>query len=199
MPDDRTDRIARAAARLLALRLAGDIDEAIDAAVVAAGPGAPRPGWKAVRAHARGMAMQALGREGYTESIRAVWRLAEEFMTTLEEARDDAATLLCGRAAKGEIDAGVTLHIRVYTDAPMVDLVDWLCARGYDEPKFETADTRFGRLDRARFIEDEHEIVLTRCPTEDPRLSPDREANRDLFKGRPIAIATLRELRAKIG
>ena len=81
----------------------------------------------------------------------------------------------------------------------MRELVDVLCARGYDEPKFETADTRFGRLDRARFTEGDHEVVLTRCPTEDPRLSPKRDADRDLFEGRPITRATLGDLRAKLG
>jgi len=193
--DSRTDEIAREAARLMASSRSGSIGEAIHAAASALGyHDVDLPGHGRVRKHAQGLAMQALGREGYARSVDDVWQAAERIMTVLTEAIPDAEPLLAGRAAQGLIDGGVTLHVRVYTHASIGDIAQTLVDFGYDEPGFETAATRFGRLDRLRLADEGIEILLTRCP-------PDvvgRSAV-DLFTGKPVPTATLAELRARIG
>ncbi len=197
MPDQRTDRIAHEAARLLDTGRMHDVAEAIRAAADGLGCGdAPRPGPGRVRRHVRGMQLQALGDREYEASIGRVLRVAEEVMTVIEETLAPATTLLVGRAAAGLIDAGVTIHVRVYTDRPLRDVVEILVERGYDEPAFETADTRVGRLDRIRFTEDDQAVVVTRCPSEVARQAGDR--GRDLFRGRPIEVATLDALRRRL-
>ena len=175
-----TDDIARAAARLIAVGDVSDIDRAIRVA-------AETPG--------QGMALQAFGDAGYEEAVRDVWRVTEGLMTVIEADVVGATCLLAGRAARGQIDAGVTAHLRVYTDAAIRDIVEVLVGYGYEEPAFETANTRFGRLDRVRFDEKDVEIVITRCPAD---LYHRGERDRDLFKGKPVEIATLAEVRERL-
>ncbi len=173
----------------------GNIGEAIRAAANALGyHDVDLPGHGRVRKHAQGLAMQSLGSEGYAQSVNDVWRAAERVMTVLAEAIPDAESLLAGRAAGGLIDGGVTLHIRVYTHASIGDVAQILVDFGYEEPDFETARTRFGSLDRLRLTDEGIEILLTRCP-------PDvvGGSGEDLFSGKPVRIATLAELRARIG
>jgi len=194
MIDQRTDQIARHAARLIQTGRAGDIAQAIRTAADSLGyHDAPLPTRGLVRRHVQGMAMQALGERAYTETILDVWRTAEAMMTVIEEALPDCATMLAGRPAKGHIDAGVTLHIRAYTARPMRDIVETLLAYGYGEPAFETAHTRLGRLDRIRFDEDPGEVVITRCLPEMRRRS-----GVDLFNLSPIETATLEDLRRRL-
>ena len=116
--DPRTDAIAREAARLIESSRAGSIAEAIRLA--SSGQGyhdVELPGHGRVRKHAQGLAMQALGEQGYVDSVREVWRAAERIMTLLAEVMPDAEPLLVGRAAQGRIDGGVTVHVRLYTRA----------------------------------------------------------------------------------
>ncbi|MHC4305383.1 MAG: hypothetical protein ACYSW2_13010, partial [Planctomycetota bacterium] len=96
-------------------------------------------------------------------------------------------------AAQGRIDGGVTVHVRLYTDAPIGDVAAALVEFGYDEPSFETANTRLGRLNRVRLEDDGLELVLTRCL---PSMAG--SADRDLFSGRPITTATLAQVRRKL-
>jgi hypothetical protein len=134
MNDPRTDAIAREAARLIESSRAANIGEAIRAAADALGfRDAERPGPGRVRQHARALAMQALGDTGYAESVRRVWAVAERVMTVLDQAMPHADPLLVGRAAQGLIDGGVTVHVRLYTHAPI------------------------------RFEDDGLDLVLTRC------------------------------------
>jgi len=172
----------------------GSIGEAIRAAASALGyHDVDLPGHGRVRKHAQGLAMQALGREGYARSVDDVWQAAERIMTVLTEAIPDAEPLLAGRAAQGLIDGGVTLHVRVYTHASIGDVAQTLVDFGYDEPGFETAATRFGRLDRLRLADEGIEILLTRCPPDAVERS-----GVDLFTGKPVSTVTLAELRAKL-
>ena len=60
----------------------------------------------------------------------------------------------------------------------------------WDEPAFETARTRLGRLDRMRFDDEGLEIVVTRIP-----MQIGKERGVDLFTGRPIRTVSLDELR----
>ena len=194
MNDPRTDAIAREAARLFESSRAANIGEAIRAAADALGfRDAELPGHGRVRQHAQALAMQALGDTGYAESVRRVWAVAERVMTVLDQAMPHADPLLVGRAAQGLIDGGVTVHVRLYTDAPIGDVAAALVEFGYDEPAFETVNTRRGRLNRVRFADGGIELVLTRCL---PTMAG--SADRDLFSGRPIRTATLAEVRGKL-
>ena len=195
MTDSRKDAIAREAARLVEAGRAGNISEAIKRAAEALGlQHAAMPGAGRVRRHVQAMSMQALGDAGYAESVRSVWRIAERLMTVLVEAIPDAEPLLMGRAAQGLIDGGVTLHVRLYTETEIGDIAHTLVEFGYEEPAFETADTRIGRLNRLRFTDDGTEIVLTRCL---PHMADTTRL--DLFTGKPIRSATLADLRGRIG
>ena len=191
MTDPQTDQIAREAARLIETGGAASIDAAIHAAASALNlDDVPLPGKGRVRKHAQAMSMQALGDEGYADSVRNVWEIAEQVMTALEQAMPDDPTLLVGRAAKGQIDAGVTIHIRIYTKSQIAEIGQMLVDFGYDEPTFETVDVTVGRLNRIRLTEDGFEIVLTRCL---PEMIKDAQV--DLFKGQAIETVTLEELR----
>ena len=194
MPDSRTDAIAREAARLIESGRSDTLAQAIRAAAEGLGfHDAQLPSHGRVRRHAQALAMQALGDAGYAEAIRGVWRVAERLMTVVDEAMPEVDPLLAGRAAQGHIDGGVTVHIRLYTEAPIGDLARTLVGFGYDEPAFETVNTRLGRLNRLRLDDDGVSIVLTRCP---PHLA--ETAHLDLFSGRPIKTATLSELRRRL-
>jgi hypothetical protein len=194
MTDARTDQIAREAARLVETGRARTVGEAIRLAAEALSlQNAPMPGHGRVRKHAQGMAMQAMGEQAYRRSVDEVLSIAEQLLTLIEESEPEGPAVLVGRAAKGQIDAGVTLHLRVYTRRPMREIVQRLVAFGYGEPSFETANTPFGRLDRVRFVEEGCEVALTRCL---PEMVADM--NLDLFTRRPIAVATARDLRRRL-
>lgn len=191
---DRLDRIAREAARLIATGRTADVQEALHlAAEILGETGRPLPGAGRVRQHAQAMTMQELGDAGYAALQREHLAIAEEMMTAIEQAFPDANTLFVGRGAMGQIDAGVTLHIRVYTDESITSLANAIVEFGYNEPKFETVQTRFGPLNRLSLTEEGVEIALTRC------LPAMREtSHRDLFTGKPIAALTLTQLRQKL-
>jgi hypothetical protein len=194
MTDPRTDAIAREAARLIENSRAASIGEAIRVAAEALGyRNVDLPGPGRVRKHAQALAMQALGDAGYAESVQHVWRTAERLMTALEQAIPQLDSLLVGRAAQGQIDGGVTVHVRLYTDAPIGDVAAALVEFGYDEPAFETVNTRLGRLNRVRLEDDGIELVVTRCL---PHMAG--SADRDLFSGRAIKTATLADVRRRI-
>ena len=194
MTDSRTDAIAREAARLIETDRAGTIRQAIRSAADALGyRDAEMPGHGRVRKHAQAMAMQALGDTGYAEVVRNVWRTAERLMTVFVEGMPDTDPLLVGRAAQGQIDAGVTVHVRVYTEASIGDVARTLVEFGYDEPDFETAHTRLGPLDRLRLDDDGIEVVVTRCL---PLMA--ESAGVDLFTGKRVRTASLDDLRRKL-
>jgi hypothetical protein len=187
------DELAREAARLMELGRAGSIDEALRLAVDRL-PERERahvrlPSHGLVREHARGFAMQSQGAEAYAESVRSVLRVAEEIMTVLEE----FDPVLAGRAAKGQVDAGAALHIRAYTTMPIGDIARMLVDQGYDEPEFDTVNTRWGRLNRLSFDEDGIDVTITRCA---PNMR--REAGENLVEPGRVEIATLADLRARL-
>lgn len=195
MIDDRTDEIAREAAWLLDSGRAADVAHAVRSAAGSLGyADVPLPGPGRVRRHVQGRALEALGEDGYRAMILATWRLAEELLAVLEHGLDGAETLLAGRAARGHIDGGVTLHVRVYTEAAIGRVAEVLVEHGYEEPSFETADTRGGRLDRIRFVEADHEVIVTRCPPGSAR----GERERDLFTGKRIEVARADDLRTRL-
>lgn len=188
------DRLARDAAQLLATGAATSISEALRLAIRARGGdeqgGSTRPSFRLVREHLRGMSMQSLGREGYEAGVRAMFEIAEEIMTVLE----DCDPRLVGRAARGEIDGGATLYFRIFTRESIGSVASRLVEYGYEEPAFETADTkRFGRFDRIRFEESGWPVTLT-------RLSPERKdlVAVNLFSGDSIESLTLDAVRRRV-
>jgi hypothetical protein len=194
MTDPRTDQIAREAARLIEIGRTDDIDSAIRIAADALGlRGAPHPGQGRVRKHAQAMAMQALGEQAYSETRLNIWRIAEQIMSVFDHVMPDATAMLVGRAAQGFFDAGVTIHLRLYTRQDIGELARILVEYGYDEPQFETAETWHGRLSQLRLKEGEYEIVVTRCL---PELHAQSKV--DLFTGNSIETLSLPALRRRL-
>ncbi len=156
--------------------------------------GSTLPGPGRVRKHAQGMAMQAMGEAAYLEAKREIMRTAEELMTALAYGLDDAEPLLMGRAAEGNTDAGVTLHVRVYTSRSTAEIAATLIEFGYDEPQFDTVQTKYGPINRIFLEEDGVPIVIARCL---PQSGIARGV--DMFTGERIAHTTVDELRVRFG
>jgi hypothetical protein len=200
MRDERTDRIAREAARLIETGKVDSIEEAIRRAVEALKlRGAPPPTHGRVRQHAQAIRMQAMGDVAYAQSVREVLRIAEEVMTLLTEfsLRDARRTNgggidceLVGRGARGLVDVDPTLHIRAYTDLGVDRIAEILVEHGYEEPSFQTVETRHGRMNRLLLADEGVELIITRCP---PSLRHDAAA--DLFSGERIDAIGLDDLR----
>ncbi|MCZ6835154.1 MAG: hypothetical protein O7G85_05205 [Planctomycetota bacterium] len=189
-----SDRIAREAARLYEYGTADSLDQAIQSAAEHLGlTEINLPGVGRVRKHLQGMSMQAMGSEAYADHVREVMGQAEAMMTLLEESYDDVSTMLMGRAARGLIDGGVVLHIRLYTRQSVAELARCLVEHGYAEPTFETASTNLGRLDRIRILDEGYDLVLTRCL---PEMS--NASHLDLFSGNAIDSVDLEGLRRRI-
>lgn len=191
----QSDLVAREAARLLETGQAESIRQAIaQAAEQLKATDAPPPTHLQVRRHAQAMAMQALGDAGYQDRITKLWQWAEELMTTLEFGLESTDTLLVGRAAKGQLDAGVVIHIRANTDESKEAMRDMLVEYGYAEPTFETVDTKYGRMNRLLINDEEgYQAVVLRVK---PSIGVDRKTC--VFTGKPIATVTLEELRKMI-
>lgn len=187
---EATDRIAREAARLLEGGKIARLDEAIRKAADVLKLGAVRlPTHGHVRRHVQGMAMQAMGAEAYAQEVRDIWRQAEEIMTILE----DWGPVLNGRAAKGLIDAGVTLHIKIFMKRRIGEAAQRLEDFGCDEGEFGTAETAYGRFERLRFIDEGREVIVTRCAEHQREL-----AGVDLFTRKPVETMGLAELRQRL-
>jgi len=193
--DPRTDEVAREAARLVEAGHEATVRGAILAATrILDAWDVPRPSVGRVREHARSMALEEQGVEGYVESILELWSIAEEVMAVLEHALPDVETALVGRSARGQIDAGVVLRIRAYTDHPIGELAAALVEHGFEEPEFETLATRVGLLDQIRFLAEGEEVAVIRVPRSaaiDPRT--------DLVTGRRTDFLDLERLRERLG
>lgn len=170
---------------------ADSIDRAIRMAVDALrAHGSPLPGHGRVRKHAQAMCMQALGEADYEQRRLNVWTVAEQIMAAFELAMPDAEMLLVGRAAQGQIDAGVTIHLRLYAEAPLNQIADVLETYGYGEYSFQTVEAAGGRLNQIWFEEGGLPVVITRCPA-----SMNLSRTDDLFTGKPIATVGISALR----
>lgn len=189
--DARIDLLAQQAARLVHTGKVESVDEAIRRAIEDTGwIEVPRPSRSLVRRHVQGLTMQAIGAAEYQKRIVDVWEVAERLMAVV----DDCDPHLLGRAARGHIDAGVTLYLRVFTSQRIGVLAQRLVEVGCEEPRFSTADSRhFGRFDRLDFQEEGLHVVITRCSPHQREL-----VDVDLFTGRPIESIGLIALRQQI-
>ena len=193
---EHTDRIAREAARLYHEGKADSVDASIRKAAQHVGLSAdgselPSPG--KVRQHVQAMSMQAMGSDAYNEAMKNRLRAAEELMAALDVHFAGVPIFLVGRGAKGQLDADVTLHVRIYTEAPIEELAQLVVDLGYAEPEFSTANTRLGRVNRLLIHEADAQIMLTRCL---PAML--KSADEDLFTGAPIASLSLKQLREQL-
>jgi hypothetical protein len=188
-----TDSIAREAARLIELRQAHTVDEAIELVIdrmdARSRRGVRLPSHGLVRRHVQGFAMQSMGEEAYRGMVRDILRVAEEVMTVFEGFNP----VLIGRAAKGQVDAGAAIRVRVYTKSPLDELINLLAHFGYDEPEIETVNTRWGRLNRLVLDEEGIHVIITRCLPEMERF-----ASENLTTGGTVATMTLRALRERL-
>lgn len=193
MMEPNTDGIAREAARLIEVGKAETVAEAIALVVDRLNPrerrGVSLPSHGLVRRHVQGFAMQSMGEAAYQEAVRDVQRIAEEVMTVFE----GFDPILIGRAAKGQVDGGVAIRVRVFTKSPLDELIRLLTQFGYAEPAIETVNTRWGRLNRLVFNDEGVPIIITRCLPE-----MERDASENLATGGTVATMTLRALRERL-
>ena len=160
------------------------VQQALRAAMEESGaPPTAAPSLGEVRRHLQPMLMQSLGAEGYEAMVRRRRAVAEELMGILVDLPGVLDVVLAGRAAKGQMDGDLTLHLRVYTRTPIGALAQAVVDAGFEEPTFSTAETRRGRRDRMEFTEGDLGVSIVRCMPEERH-----EADRDLFSGRPVAI-----------
>ncbi len=192
--DPRTEAVAREAARLMELGQVPTLRAAIHRAMEhMRAQDALRPSALQVRQHARAMSMQALGQAGYQQRIVDMWRWVEEFMTAVEHGLPDAETVLVGRAAEGLVDAGLVIHLRVHTKESIKQLAAVLVEYDYAEPTFETVETKHGRLNRLRLVDEEegYEAVAMRI-----KHTMRVQRDRCVFTGKVLAARTLSEVRS---
>lgn len=193
LADLTSDDLAREAARLIELGRAVDVADALRQVTEGLDEWTRshvrRPSHGLVREHVRGYAMQSMGEQAYRESVRRVWRIAEDVMTLFEQ----YDPVLAGRTAKGQIDAGATAHIRLYTVEDIGELARLLVEHEYEEPAFDTINTRWGRLNRLRFQEQDVQVSVTRC-----RPDMRAEAGVNLHDGSRIEVLTLKQLRGRL-
>jgi hypothetical protein len=190
------DAIAREAARRLARGESTDIAHAARYAAASLDGGASRPPTgKRIRRHAQAMSMQAMGEVAYRGQIRAWLAVAEDLMTTLEQAVPASETILAGRAAEGHFDGDPGLHIRMRTERSIAEIARAIAAFGYEasEATFPALESLHGRLSQMHWVEDGLRIVITRCPRE--RWFASRT---DLKTGKVVVTLTLPQLRARL-
>jgi hypothetical protein len=180
--DADRDAVARRAARLFHAARCPSVAASIDEALRRARPGSPRPPESLVRRHLEGLGEEERGQAGHAE-----------WMETLAGLPGEPAVHLVGRAAAGELEGDLDVHLRVATDLPIGELAATLVAHGAPEPDFSSVHGPFGDFDRISFNEPPLRIRVTRCP---PRTAsvPDR----DLVTGRPQAALDLESFRRTI-
>lgn len=189
----RRDEIARRAARLFRAGRSPSVPEAIAETLRRSPPGAPRPSDSLVRRHLEAIDEEDRGREGHANEVRNLRQAIAEWMETLAALPGEPAVHVVGRAATGELDGDVGVHLRVATDLPIAALAATLVSHGAPEPGFTTVHGPFGDFDRLGFDEPPLRIRITRCP---PRTAAVPE--RDLVTGKPQPALDLASFRRAI-
>ena len=193
--DDRSDsaRIARRAVERLSEGRSESVGDAVDDAAreLRARAGVRRPTRAELRAHAQAHE-ESLGPGVRARRVVDTLEEALEVLAALEEcviARDPEgserpAPEVYGRAALGELDLDPIVHIRVVTSLSIGDLAAAVVGAGLAEPEFETADSRYGRIDR---LTSESALARYRITRISPgmRVDPDR----DLVSGQRVVHA----------
>ena len=188
------DEIAQLAARLLLQRKADDVRAAIAAAGAQLGYRADAwPSAALVRRHAQALTERDLGVEGHRTLTRSRLRVAEEIMTLFETQLAPKELWLVGRAARGQLDADPVIRVRFHGHTEIGEIAAVLVDAGFEEPSFETLESRWGRLSQLRFREGDVECVVVRCP---PTQVTD--SSLDLVTGHQIRRVSIEELRREL-
>lgn len=191
--DGEADAIARRAAVLYRTGRSPSVSEAIAEALRRGRPGAPRPSASLVRRHLEAMDEEERGRSGHERQVSGRRAAIAEWMETLAALPGDPPVHVVGRAARGELDGDVDVHLRVATDLPIGELAATLVAHGAPEPDFSSVHGPFGDFDRISFDEPPLRIRITRCP---PRTAA--RPDRDLVTGKPQEALDLASFRRTI-
>ena len=194
------DQIARRAAELLRDGLAGDIQEAVDQARRAAGGlTGPPPGRDQVRRHLEAMQMSRAGWTGWHADRLERLQELEQFLATMEHFLDPLEIRVAGRAAKGELDEGDRIHIRIWIDGDLSELASVLETAGLgpsvagSRPVKRTKANGLSRLATLDFDMEHLQVQLSLCP---PRELVTLECN--LVSGGPIELASPDDIRKLI-
>lgn len=189
----RTDRdqLAQRAARYMFDDGALDVSKAIEQASKALGKkGLQPPRRSLVLRHLHAMQEVAFGEAGVKAQRQEQQRLIVELLDLVDSLTRPQAIVIAGRVAQGHMEGPLEVFVRVYEGAPLESIVQDLEEAGVRDVSFATAESRFGRFPRLVFVSDGIRFVLTRCPRE---LYDERGL--DLFKGSPIPVIGLEELR----
>jgi hypothetical protein len=190
----RRDEVARRAARLFRDGRSPTVSAAIAETLRRSPPGTPRPNDALVRRHLEAIDEEERGHEGHADAVRNVREAIAEWMETLAALPGEPAVHLVGRAAAGELDGDLDVHLRVATDLSIGTLAATLVSHGAPEPAFSAVHGPFGTFDRLGFDEPPLRIRVTRCP---PRTAAVPE--RDLVTGKPQPALDLASFRRSIG
>jgi len=135
-----------------------------------------------------------IGESGHRDLTRERQGMAEEIMTLLDTQLAPEGLWLVGRGARGHFDGDSVIRVRFHGHADIGEIAALLVEAGFEEPSFETLESRWGRLSQLRFNNGEVVCVITRCPPTqvlDPAL--------DLVTGHPTRRVDLHALRRTLG
>ena len=192
-PDHERDRLARAAARLLAADPGLGLDAAIARARRASGrPEGPVPSRSLVHRHLEGVQQASLGQAGFEDRQATELSAVVEVLDLVEVLVRPEGIQVVGRVATRHVLGGVDVHARVQGGAPLQTHADALEAAGLEELRFHTVRTLRGYLPRLALESDRRRFNLTQCPS-DWELEPAR----NLFTGERIASCWLEDLRSR--
>ncbi|MCH2152543.1 MAG: hypothetical protein MK089_04305 [Phycisphaerales bacterium] len=193
------DILARQAAALLRDGRAATITEAIKQA--RSSPDSPpdaRTGPAQVRRHLEAMSM---AREGWAEwHLQKQSRLeeVEQFLALLEHLFDQFEVRIAGRAARGEVDPGDRVHLRLWVDQDLSEVMEALEVAGVPEhgSRSVRAEAACGvtRLATLNYPGETIEIVVTLCPQREIATS-----TLNLTTGATVSTATPAAFRRLLG
>jgi len=193
------DILARRAAALIRDGRATTVFEAIKQAQ--ASPEVPADATVApaqVRRHLEAMNMAREGWVGWQEQKQARLEEVEQFLALLEHLFDRLEVRIAGRAARGEVDPGDNVHVRLWVDRDSAEVMEAMEVVGVPEhgSRSVRAEVACGvtRLTTLSYPGDTIQIVVTLCPQREIASSP-----RNLTTGRPLSTVSPSEFRRLLG
>ncbi len=195
------DQMARRAAEMLRDGLADSIRGAISQArrEPGGGDGDP-PSIEQVRRHVEAMEMARLGMESWEDNRRARIEEVDQFLATLEFYLPDVELRIAGRAARGDIDEGGRIHVRVWIEGksdsimPIIEAAD-LGPVEFGSRKVDPAVASGIRRLTTLLIPGEHvEFMVSLCPVKEIAT-----VARNLVTGSDIPLADVDRVRSLLG
>ena len=190
------DILARRAAALIRDGRATTVFEAIKQAQ--ASPEVPadaRVTPAQVRRHLEAMNMAREGWDGWQQQKQARLEEVEQFLALLEHLFDRLGKVrIAGRAARGEVDPGDNVHVRLWVDRDLAEVMEAMEVVGVPEhgSRSVRAEAACGvtRLSTLSYPGDTIQIIVTLCPQRAIASSP-----RNLTTGRPLSTVSPSEFR----